>query len=584
MQVNHRKFLLGSLLIILLIPVIGTGAAFGFLHSAYLDGHRERLVGLVRSQGSLIEAVAKFDAEFSIKAHPSGPAWATLGQIADAYIRYKGFGTTGELVLGRREGDRIVFISSRATSSGQNAASLSLESEWGEPMRLALQGQSGVIVARDFRGNMVLAAHEPIPSLNAGLVAKMDLTEAREPFLKALVSVGGSLFVVFVVAGIAFHRLSIPLVRHREISESLRKLSHALEQSPLMVFITDHSGRIEYVNPRFTEMTGYTLGEIQGQNPRFLKSGETGSDIYRDLWRTLLSGGVWRGELEDRRKDGSTFWAGVIIAPIKSEQGTIDHFVAIHEDITERKEIERRMAEAMRQTEVANRAKSELLANMSHELRTPLNAIIGFSNMIREQVFGAVGHPKYLEYVQDICASGEHLLALINDILDVSAIEAGKLELAEEPVEFGALAEACLRLVRPRADKGKVSLIHEKRVAQSLWIDPRRTKQILLNLLSNAVKFTPEGGKVTLETGVDSEGFFFRVADTGIGMDAEGVAKAMIPFGQVDSALNRKHEGTGLGLPLTVALVELHGGRLAIGSAPGQGTEITVRLPAERLR
>ncbi|MEO5338574.1 MAG: PAS domain-containing sensor histidine kinase [Magnetospirillum sp. WYHS-4] len=532
----------------------------------------------------MIESVARFDAKFSTQVHPGGAVWATLGQITGAYLRYKGLGETGEFVLGLRQKDAIVFLSSRENEALPSAPSVEAESELGEPMRRALKGQSGVMVALDYRGTKVLAAYEPIPALEAGLVAKIDWSEATAPFVKAAVVAAGSLAFVLVVAGIAFRQLSVPLMRHREVSESLRKLSYALEQSPLMVFITDRQGRIEYVNSRFTEMTGYAPAEAMGRNPRLLKSGDISSDVHRNLWETVLAGGVWRGELLDRRKDGSTFWASVLIAPIRNDKNVIDHFVAIHEDISERKEIERQMVDAVQQTEIANRAKSELLANMSHELRTPLNAIIGFSNMIQEEVFGPVGHDKYREYVKDICSSGEHLLSLINDILDVSAIEAGKLELNDDIVAFDVLAQACLRLIGPRANKGKVRLEYRESDPQPLRVDPRRMKQVLLNLLSNAIKFTPEDGTVVLESQRAPDGSFsFQVRDTGIGMDPDGIAKALLPFGQVDSTMNRKHEGTGLGLPLTVALVELHGGRLSIASGLGQGTTVTVWIPPERI-
>jgi PAS domain S-box-containing protein len=240
---------------------------------------------------------------------------------------------------------------------------------------------------------------------------------------------------------------------------------------------------------------------------------------------------------------------------------------------------------AKEQAEAANRAKSEFLANMSHELRTPLNAIIGFSDTIRHGAFGPIGNPKYREYVENIYESGEHLLSLINDVLDVSVIEAGKLELSREILEPERVADAAIRLIRPRADKGRVRLINA--VGPSLTrfhADERRVKQILVNLLSNAVKFTPVEGSVTLEAEREPDGsLVFRVVDTGIGMDEAGLAKALQPFGQVDGGLARKYEGTGLGLPLTKGLIEAHGGTLEIGSALGEGTTATIRFPAERV-
>jgi len=366
---------------------------------------------------------------------------------------------------------------------------------------------------------------------------------------------------------------------------ALHKLSSAIEQSPSMVFITDTDGTIEYVNPIFVEMTGYAPDEAIGKNPRILKSEDTLPEVHEDLWKTILSGENWRHEIRNKCKDGSYFWASVTISPICTTGGETSHFVAVHEDITQRKETEKRLKEAKEQAELANRAKSEILANTSHELRTPLNAIIGFSGALKEGIFGAPANEKQLEYIKDIHSSGEHLLELINDILDVAAIEAGKLELHEEPVDVRKLANACTRMITPRAEKQEVclSVIVEKELPR-IYVDERRAKQILLNLLSNAVKFTNAAGEVSLSAGVgEGEWFFFSVIDTGIGMDQLEIAKALTQFGQVDSKLARRHEGTGLGLPLTQGLIELHGGVLELTSEVGVGTTATVRFPPERV-
>ncbi|MBT6241077.1 MAG: PAS domain S-box protein [Rhodospirillaceae bacterium] len=371
----------------------------------------------------------------------------------------------------------------------------------------------------------------------------------------------------------------------RESTANLRKLSSAIEQSPNAVFITDLSGAIEYVNPRFTELTGYSAEESLGQNPRILKSDETPKELYSDLWKTIRKGDEWKGEMKDQRKNGSHFWAHETIAPVKDENGVITHYVATHEDITERKEAELTVQFALEQAQVANRAKSDLMANMSHELRTPLNAIIGFSESMKEETFGSVGSDKNREYLNDIQNSGQHLLELINDILDVSAIEADALELDEENVNFADVVDASIRIIGPRAETGQVKItssIDPK--IPLIYVDERRVKQVLLNLLSNAVKFTPEGGEVSVNVSLNDGGSLVAaVADNGIGMDKEEMTMALSTFGQVDSGLDRKHEGTGLGLPLTKRLMELHGGTMEIKSEKGHGTSIMVIFPKERV-
>ena len=232
----------------------------------------------------------------------------------------------------------------------------------------------------------------------------------------------------------------------------------------------------------------------------------------------------------------------------------------------------------------ASNAKSSFLSNMSHELRTPLNAIIGFTGAIKAEIFGPVGNDKYLEYIDHIGSSGQHLLELINDILDVSAIEAGKLELHEDNIVVDDLVEASIQFIKARAEQKQIHLHTDIQTAlPMLYADTRRMKQILLNLLSNAVKFTPDEGTVTLSVSQNNGGgHVFITTDTGIGMSDVELAKAMVQFGQVDSCLNRKEEGTGLGLPLTMGLVELHGGMLDIISEKGVGTTVTLTFPPAR--
>jgi signal transduction histidine kinase len=250
-------------------------------------------------------------------------------------------------------------------------------------------------------------------------------------------------------------------------------------------------------------------------------------------------------------------------------------------DIDEHKRQEIALSEAQRAAEFANRTKTEFLANMSHELRTPLNAILGFSQIIESRMFGATSD-KYSEYARDIHNSGQHLLELVNDVLDLAKLEAGKLELHESVVSLPDLVDDCLLLVRGRAEKGRLRIATRLENLR-ITADKRSVKQLLLNFLTNAIKFTPEFGCVTVQVDHSEVGdIYLSISDTGIGMTASEIKVALSPFGQVDSKLARKNEGTGLGLPICKSLMELHGGELVVSSAPGEGTTVTARFPSYR--
>ncbi len=235
--------------------------------------------------------------------------------------------------------------------------------------------------------------------------------------------------------------------------------------------------------------------------------------------------------------------------------------------------------------QTASRMKSEFLATMSHELRTPLNAIIGFSEVMGNEMLGPMGTPRYVEYTQDIRDSAQHLLHIINDILDLSQIEAGKMSLREDWVSAEPLISACIALVKERAHGVNLTIIVELYpIEHNIYVDERKLKQVLINILSNAVKFSRPGGSVTVRTSLQQSGRYqIMISDTGIGMTQEDLGRVFEPFVQIDSALHRKYEGTGLGLSLTRRLVELHGGSIMLESQVHVGTTAIIELPAHRI-
>jgi PAS domain S-box-containing protein len=384
-------------------------------------------------------------------------------------------------------------------------------------------------------------------------------------------------------------------ISEREQIEAERlKLAQAVEQSPESIVITNLEAEIEYVNQAFLHISGYSRQEVIGQNPRFLKSGQTNPETYIEMWDALTRGRPWQGELWNRKKDGSEFIEMAHIAPIKSPAGDITHYLAVKEDITEKKRlaeeldahrqhlealVESRTSElvtARYEAERLAQVKSEFLANMSHEIRTPLNAILGFSQIGMRDNIGR----KARETFARILESSQLLQGIVDEILDYSKMEAGKLTIEKGSIRLRALVDNSLDLVRHKLeDKG---LTMQVRLAADLPAscsgDSLRLSQVLMNLLSNAVKFTENGG-VTLSASRDRDQLVLQVEDTGIGMAPDQVKRLFEPFEQADGSITRKYGGTGLGLTITKRLIEMMDGSIEVASKPGQGSSFMVRVP-----
>ena len=374
----------------------------------------------------------------------------------------------------------------------------------------------------------------------------------------------------------------------RQAEDKLRQLSQAVEQSPASIVITDPSGVIEYVNPRFVELTGYTLAEALGQNPCILKSGDKPPEAYKELWETIIAGRQWRGEFYNKKKSGELYWESASISPIRDTGGCITHFLAVKEDITQRKQAEdelkainlqlektiARANEMTAQAEMANVAKSEFLANMSHEIRTPMNGVIGMTGLLLDTELSV----EQLQYARIVRSSGEALMGLINDILDFSKIEAGKLDLETLDFDLRTTLEDTAELLAVKAREKGLELVClvDPEVPVLLRGDPGRLRQIFVNLGGNAVKFTHKGA-VSLHASLEAETeqqatLRFVVTDTGIGIPRNKQQMLFTPFTQVDGSTTRKYGGTGLGLSISKQLVELMGGAIGLESKTGMGS------------
>lgn len=410
--------------------------------------------------------------------------------------------------------------------------------------------------------------------------------------------------------------LALLKTTHTSAHDELENFREIFENANIGIFQSTPEGRYIRVNPALAEMYGYASADDMMSALTDIRQ-----QLYFEKGRReefidalLNDGEVENFESEVRRQDGETIWISETARVVFDADGEVSYFEGFVKNITQRIKLERQVAaftqdlearvqkrtselqleverrrlamaslkEALGKAEAATKAKGQFLASMSHELRTPLNAIIGFADAIKSEIAGPMQPTEYGEYIDIILGSGNHLLELINDILDLSKINAGAVELSREEVSVSALIQECLELIGHRAGEAGVELIHvDTSEGQGVInADARRLKQVFLNLLSNAIKFTPESGRVTASVHSGDGGCLcVSVSDTGVGIAPDDIPTVLSEYGQVEHGLNHVGEGTGLGLPITKKLVELHGGKLTLESELGEGTTVNVCLP-----
>lgn len=366
----------------------------------------------------------------------------------------------------------------------------------------------------------------------------------------------------------------------KTIQEEIRKLSRAVEQSPDCVIITDTTGMIEYVNPKFEDVTGFDANEVIGKRPYILMEGELPLERYSEIWDTLNAGNDWKGEFYNKKKNGDRYWEYASISPIKDDQGNITHYVYVKEDITQRKTFEIELVEAMQRAEEASKAKSQFLANMSHEIRTPMNGIVGMTQLLSLTSLSE----EQREYIEMIRYSSDILLKIINDILDFSKIESGNLNFNEKSFNIRELVVNTCRIFKNDADKKKLIFncdIDEK-IDYHVVGDQYRVNQILINLINNAIKFTPKGEITVKLKEVKKNGssadLQFEISDTGIGIPKDKFGRLFESFTQLENPYAKQYMGTGLGLSIVKRLVDLMQGDVNVESEPGKGSTFIITL------
>ena len=380
---------------------------------------------------------------------------------------------------------------------------------------------------------------------------------------------------------LAAHELSL-FIDRQNAEEKANKLSRAVEQSSVAVVITNREGSIEYINPFFTELTGYSFDEVKGKKSNILKSGHQNNEFYQKLWEVILSGDNWEGEFLNKKKSGELYWSQATISPILNSDRIITNFISIHEDITERKKMVEDLIDAKEKAQQSDRLKSSFLANMSHEIRTPMNGILGFLELLSEPDLGEDVKAGYLDIVKK---SGQRLLSTINDIIEISKIESGDMQLCSQEINVSQFLSYYYDFFLPQA-KGKglqLEFVQCKTDTETIFTDKSKLDSILTNLIKNAIKFTEKG---RIEFGCeqkDSHTLLFYIKDTGKGIDPDKIYQVFERFMQADNLNTRGYEGSGLGLSITKAYVEHLGGKIWVESEPGKGScfYFTIR-PSER--
>lgn len=373
-----------------------------------------------------------------------------------------------------------------------------------------------------------------------------------------------------------------PHCSHFDASDELSFLKAMLDAVPAPIFAKSTDGKLLHCNRAFADFVGRDRADIAG-SPMEAVIGAEQAAIHRVYDQEVVAGGREDGyEVRIRDRNGAMRDVIVHKAVIGKGDGSLDALAGVLFDITDMRAAKSEMRAARLEAEQANKAKSEFLGAVSHELRTPLNAILGFAEVIREELFGALNNPRYESYIGDIHRSAQLLLGLIDGLLDISAIEVKSLQLNRSLLDLTELGRRSVMLVRRHAETKNIALVENFTGGPLPYVgDKLRLQQVLLNLLTNAIRYSGEKGQVTVFGGRDGDAIVLAIADTGCGMSADDLAIALKPFGRVARPGHEDIEGSGLGLPLTKGLVEAHGGTLTIESKVGEGTVVTIRLPGD---
>lgn len=529
-----------------------------------------------------------------------------LGMVQEKFVKIDGsvIDVEASTISFRSEGEIAAQVVLRDITERKIAENKLKEKEL--LVRTVVTNAPVILWSTDINGVFTLSDGKALESLGLkpGEVVGKTVSEIYEDYPEIINAtkraLGGESFLTSLsIGGLIFEARYSPLIdsnsnifgtiglaveiTDRKLAEiELKKLSQAVKQSPASIVITDLNGLIEYVNPKFTEVTGYTLKESIGKNSRILKSGNQSREFYNNMYETLLAGNEWHGEFQNKKKSGELYWESAFISPIKNEYGELTHFLAVKEDITNRKRDQEELIKSKQMAEEANKLKSSLLANMSHEFRTPLNGILGFSQLLRDEISDS----DQLDMLEKIMQSGKRLMNTLNSVLTLTELEHNNYLISKSEIDLAICCKELRSLyIKQALNKNLEINLDLKSESLNVVTDENIFIKILSCIIENAIKYTHHGEiKIELTDCIESDGrkkAIVNIIDTGIGIRESDQKIIFDEFKQLSEGSRRDFEGLGLGLSLANKMVNLIGGSISVQSEIGKGSKFTLMLPID---
>ena len=580
---SDRKRLLLLVSIMVTVSLVVATLTIYLLYDAAFSEERARLLETVRSQARLMEAIARFDAVYSGEDHPGGWQAATLSQIIDAHKNYMGFGETGEFTLARREGDQIVFVLSHRHYDTKIPEPIPIHGKWAEPMRLALSGKSGTIVGLDYRGERVLAAYEPVTMLQLGIVAKIDLTEVRAPFIRAGLVTGVVTIFVVAIGALLFIRVSNPII-HR-LEESAAKTRAILDTVVDGIITIDERGMVESLNQAAERIFGFSASEVIGNNVNMLMPSpyrEEHDDYLRHYRATGEKRIIGIGrEVTGRRKDGSTFPMDLAVGEVQLSGKRL--FTAAVRDVTDRKraekEAKRRLDELAHVGRVASMG--EMASGLAHEINQPLTAIASYAEACLLMLKSKAGNTDLLRNsLEEISGQAQRAGAIVRRLRQFVK----QAETERSRVDINSVVRSVLELLEHDISAHRIRLQLElDEQLPEVEIDKIQIDQVLVNLVLNAVDAMDSTEQADRELSIQTaktsseEALEVAVSDTGSGLTPEAADHLF------DAFFTTKPGGMGLGLVISRSIIQAHRGRLWATPNGDTGATFRFTLPIDNI-